>query len=319
MTHPSLNPGGGAYFRDGLLVHSGTESRYPHSRRPLASGILPWHGPSGGRLRNASRRGDSGLRHGAGLQGLLCAITDLVGNTPPDRIRLLAGQIKVLSGPMQATKLSGWALTPSGRQRVSNLASAWKSSGISAVELAGMLLGASHAYHRAKNEGLAELVWTGPSSELVATRKTEQALLQVIQGAQRKLFLTSFVAYSLVSIMVALTAAADRGVAVSMLLESSDQHGGSVSTDAIGPMKKALPTADIYFWGNRPEEFAGGKVHAKIAVADERLCFISSANLTGHAMEKNMEAGVLISGGSIPLNLHRHLEALIATRVIARV
>ena len=209
-------------------------------------------------------------------------------------------------------------MTPGGRQRVKAVTDAWKCNDISGEELAGMLLGASHAYHAATAEQGAELVWTGPSSELVAMRKTEQALLQVIQGADRKLFLTSFVAYSLASIMEALTAAAERGVAVSMLLESSDQHGGSVSNDGIGEMRNALPTAQVYFWGERPEEFAGGKVHAKVAAADERLCFISSANLTGHAMERNMEAGVLIAGGSIPRNLHRHLEALAATRVIAR-
>lgn len=34
---------------------------------------------------------------------------------------------------------------------------------------------------------------------------------------------------------------------------------------------------------------------------------------TGHAMEKNMEAGVLIDGGSIPSNLHKDLEALVTT------
>lgn len=253
------------------------------------------------------------------MQDLLCAITDLVSNTPPDRIRQLAGQIRALSGAAQATELSGWALTPGGKQRVKALIEAWKPSDIPAVELAGMVIGASHAYHKAKTEQAAELVWTGPSSELVATRKTEQALLQVIQGAESKLFLTSFVAYKLTSVMEALTAAVDRGVAVSMLLESSDQHGGGVSIDGIGHMKKALRTAHIYFWGDRPEGFEGGKVHAKVAVADERLCFISSANLTGHAMEKNMEAGVLISGGSIPRKLHRHLEALDTTRVITRV
>lgn len=143
--------------------------------------------------------------------------------------------------------------------------------------------------------------------------------MQVIQRAESKLFLTSFVTYKLTSIMEALTAAVDRGVEVSILLESSDQHGGGVSIDGIGQMKKALPAARIYFWGDRPETFAGGKVHAKVAVADERICFISSANLTGHAMEKNIEAGVLISGGSIPRNLHRHLEALDTARVITSV
>ena len=39
----------------------------------------------------------------------------------------------------------------------------------------------------------------------------------------------------------------------------------------------------------------------------------------GHALEKNMEAGVLIKGGAIPSALHRHLEALVTTKVIAGV
>jgi phosphatidylserine/phosphatidylglycerophosphate/cardiolipin synthase-like enzyme len=119
--------------------------------------------------------------------------------------------------------------------------------------------------------------------------------------------------------MTALGGAAKRNVAVSMLLEASSLHGGNISFDAIGKMKAALPSARIYSWARKTDEFSGGSVHAKIAVADESFCFISSANLTGHAMEKNMEAGVLIKGGAIPSNLHRHLEALVTTKVIARV
>jgi len=61
-------------------------------------------------------------------------------------------------------KLSGWALTPGGWQRVKTLTDAWKLSDISGAELAGMVLGASHAHHNATAEQAAELVWTGPST-----------------------------------------------------------------------------------------------------------------------------------------------------------
>ena len=161
-----------------------------------------------------------------------------------------------------------------------------------------------------------ELVWTGPSSELVATRKTEQALLQVVNTACDRLFLTSFVVYDVASIMDALKKAADRGVNLSMLLESSIQYGGGISIDGIAYMQKIIPSACIYSWKNKAAEFAGGKVHAKVAVCDEELCFISSANLTGYAMEKNMEAGILIRGGALPKTLHRHLEALVTVKVV---
>ena len=250
------------------------------------------------------------------MDELLAAISDIVSNTPPDRVVQLAELVRPLSTPSASPSLNSWALTPGARTRLDRLTASWRLSGIPPSELAGMLIGASHAYRQARSESDTELVWTGPSSELVATRKTEQALLQVINAARDKLFLTSFVAYDVASIMAGLAKAADRGVDLSMLLESSDKHGGGVSIDGIGRMREALPSAKVFFWKVKGEEFAGGKVHAKVAVCDETLCFISSANLTGHAMEKNMEAGVLIRGGALPSKLHNHLEALVTIKIV---
>ena len=89
--------------------------------------------------------------------------------------------------------------------------------------------------------------------------------------------------------------------------------------DVIGKMRKLVPTVRLYGWLNKADEFAEGRVHAKVAVADRQLCFITSANLTGYAMERNMEAGVLISGGNIPNTLHLHLSALIDTSVVCKI
>ena len=62
-----------------------------------------------------------------------------------------------------------------------------------------------------------------------------------------------------------------------------------------------------------------GSVHAKCAVADDRIAFLTSANLSEAAMERNMELGVLVRGGHLPEELHRHLEALVKTGVVTRV
>lgn len=252
------------------------------------------------------------------MDKLLEAIIELVSDSPPDKTGQLADAIKRLSGAKHAGSLAGWATNPRAKDRLAKLLAAWQGD-IPPVELAGMLAGASAAYHRAKGEQEIELVWTGPSSKLIATRKTEQALLQVIDASALRLFITSFVVYDVASIMKALKQSVERGVQVSMLLEASEANGGGVSIDAISKMRSALPTAKMFSWVDKGEGFAGGKVHAKVAVADENFCFISSANLTGHAMEKNMEAGVLIKGGATPASLHRHLEALETTHVIVRV
>jgi cardiolipin synthase len=251
------------------------------------------------------------------VEKLIEAIIELVSNSPPDKTGQLAEAIRRVSGAQTAQSLTSWTANPRAKGALTKLITAWRGVGLPAAELAAMLTAASAAYHRAKGEQEIELVWTGPSSKLIATRKTEQALLHVIDAAESRLFITSFVAYDVASIMSALRRALDRCVEVSMLLESSDKHGGGVSIDVIGKMRAALPAARIYFWRDKDDSFAGGKVHAKVAVCDESICFISSANLTGYAMERNMEAGVLIRGGSLPAKLQNHLEALVTIKILS--
>ena len=49
---------------------------------------------------------------------------------------------------------------------------------------------------------------------------------------------------------------------------------------------------------------------AKIAFSDDDVALLSSANLTGHAMDSNMEAGLLIRGGRRPNKSQVTLECL---------
>jgi phosphatidylserine/phosphatidylglycerophosphate/cardiolipin synthase-like enzyme len=243
------------------------------------------------------------------------AVLDLVANTTPDRIERLAERICTAT-QASVGGLADWARTPAGEARFRTVVDCWAASTVSAAELGGMLRGASCAYERLRSLQEIDIVWTGPATILVPTRKTEQALLQVIRSAESRLFITSFVAYDTATVVSALNDATARGVSVAMLLESSTAHGGGVSFDVIARMRAALPKASVFYWGNKAEPFMGGKVHAKVAVADERICFVSSANLTGHAMERNMEAGLLVRGGEAPRTLHRHLEALVSTNVL---
>jgi len=159
-----------------------------------------------------------------------------------------------------------------------------------------------------------ELVWTGASTPLVSTRKTEQVLLETIEAAENKLFIVSYVAYNVDSIVAALQKAVNRGIKVEILMESTSDYGGRISMDSIALFQREVPEAILYWWNEN-----GASVHAKCAVSDGRVAFITSANLTGAAMEKNMELGIKIVGGDIPRRLHEHLDALVTTRKIERV
>jgi phosphatidylserine/phosphatidylglycerophosphate/cardiolipin synthase-like enzyme len=52
-------------------------------------------------------------------------------------------------------------------------------------------------------------------------------------------------------------------------------------------------------------------MHVKAAVADSRIAFLSSANLTEAALERNMELGILLRGGHLPAAIDRLIDALL--------
>ena len=252
------------------------------------------------------------------MERTLVASTDLVALLPPSRIEALAERIRGLRSAERDASLYQLVSTPAARAGLDRLIDAWKQSGISGDVLAGVLVGAAYARQRALSESTVDLVWTGPTTPFVATRRTEQVLLDLIRNVKSELFLVSFVAYDVPSVVDALNAAGARGVQIQILLETSASHGGSLSVDPVATMRRCVPSAALYIWVDRPAPFTEGRVHAKVAVADDSVAFLTSANLTAHAMEKNIEAGVLIQGGTIPRSLKRHLEALIDTRQLQR-
>lgn len=164
-------------------------------------------------------------------------------------------------------------------------------------------------------------MWTGPTTPFGSARRTEQALLQVISTAERTLFITSFVAYDVSTIMKALNAANERGVMISILLELSQEKGGSLNFDTIEKMRIQVPSAKLYVWNNKDNEYYGGCVLAKVAVAvavaDARECFITSANLTGYAMEKILMLGCLFLAEVFQGNLMSIFSTLLKQKLLA--
>jgi phosphatidylserine/phosphatidylglycerophosphate/cardiolipin synthase-like enzyme len=186
-------------------------------------------------------------------------------------------------------------------------------SQVSANEFCAMLRASVATASILRSSSSVELVWTGPESMIVPVRHTEQVLVSVIDDAQSTIFLVSFVAFDIPVVAATLERASERGVGISALLEPSKQAGGRVTVDSVAILKNSVPGARFYVWERSPE-MMGGSVHAKCVVADARIAFITSANLTGAAMERNIEVGVLIHGGPVPLQLNEQLNALIETK-----
>ena len=250
------------------------------------------------------------------MQALLDAVATLVALVSPAKVRSVASALRGLTNPESAPNPNTLADTPAARAAIGRVIGAWGVAQASGDEVAGMLLGASEAQLRVERELTVELVWTGPTTRFVPTRRTEQVLLDLIASATKDFFLVSFVAYDVPSVVTALNDASSRGVRLRILLEASTSHGGTLNYDPAATMRLRVPSAELFSWKEKPEPFVDGKVHAKVAVVDGARAFITSANLTCHALEKNMEAGVLINGGPVPKTLSAHLQALIDVRSI---
>lgn len=253
------------------------------------------------------------------MQTLLNAVVDLVALVSPAKASSIASALRGLANPGSAPNSNTLADTPAARAAIRRVVAAWGQAQASGDEVAGMLIGASEARLRIERELSIELVWTGPTTPFVPTRRTEQVLLDLIDSATKNFFLVSFVAYDVPSVVTALNEAANRGVRLQILIEASINRGGTLSYDPAITIRSRIPSAEIFTWKNKANSFIGGRVHAKIAVVDGMRAFISSANLTGNALDKNMEAGLLINGGVVPGTITDHLQALIQVGILGRV
>ena len=127
-----------------------------------------------------------------------------------------------------------------------------------------------------------ELVWTGPDTGAAPFRRTEQAILQVLDSASRTITLVSFAVYRIPNVGKALVRAAKRGVRLTVILETPDKlvgEGEYSTIKALGQEVAACST--VYFWPkeNRPlgDNNKVGLLHVKCAVADGEWLFLSSA------------------------------------------
>jgi phosphatidylserine/phosphatidylglycerophosphate/cardiolipin synthase-like enzyme len=169
-----------------------------------------------------------------------------------------------------------------------------------------------------------ELVWTGPETEQTPFRRTEQAILQVLDGANHRITLVSFAVYRIPNIGNALVRAAKRGVRLTVIVETPDKIDGESEYSTIRALgREVAACSTVYFWpkDKRPlsDKNKVGILHVKCAVADGERLFLSSANLTQQAFTINMELGMLVRGGTIPKRVEQQFDLLIQTGQLLQV
>lgn len=258
-------------------------------------------------------------------ESLAGCISTVVSALPIDLVEKLANilfEMDNCNRDLIRLKLKA-ATTPIFQKQVDYLLDAWQNnfSNIGPESIGWSLLSAAEMKAKANKDLQLEVVWTGPESQVIPMRRSDQVLVQLIQSAHEKLWIVSFAIYKAQTIMDALAHAIKNKVSVNILIELEHESRGRLSHDAFQVLDDEVKKgARIYFWPfeNRPcgPNGSPGVVHAKCAVADGKSLLISSANLTNYALDLNMEMGLLVQGGDTPSKVERHFEALVSEKVI---
>lgn len=200
-------------------------------------------------------------------------------------------------------------------------------TGFSAVQIAlvlEMLLG--DRVLRPRAEELIELVTTGPEAAGVTNRDTRIVVRELFANATDSVLVAGYAVYQGQQVFRAL---ADRmqehpALKVLLLLDVQRHPGDTSATSEIvrrfadrfvhaqWPANRPLPA--VYYDPRSLEVETAQRscLHAKCVVVDRRTVFISSANFTEAAQDRNIEVGLLVRSPSLATQLSLHFDALLA-------
>ncbi|MEV5126062.1 DISARM system phospholipase D-like protein DrmC [Streptomyces decoyicus] len=200
--------------------------------------------------------------------------------------------------------------TPGVSAAVLALHDSMESESVPSSEAAAYLRGYVAARRQARDTVRVRTVWSGPSTPAVPVRATAQVLVEVINEAQHELLAMTYAAHPYPALTKALTEAAGRGVQTHVVVETLAGAGGLLSGREPAEAFASVPGLLLWVWERARAEQGRSRQHAKLAVADRRTLLLGSANLTESAARRNIEAGVLVTGGEAPRRAAEHIVEL---------
>lgn len=256
------------------------------------------------------------------LEGTIVDVIRKLSDSATVALAAKLDQIEPLSWNRRRSALRSAMIHPAAQDQADRLMDAWQAMdeapAASAVALA--VRSAAAMEQRLRDWLRVDLAWTGPSTTAVPLRHTDQVLLTLIAEATTRLDLMSFAVHKVPQVSEALVAAAERGVELRIYLETSDSSQGKMAANTIRNLGTSVAERSrIYVWPPHQRKTAPsgyqGVLHAKLAVADGHLLFVTSANLTQAALHLNMEMGLLVRGGDEPARVVQHLDQLVEKKV----
>ena len=166
---------------------------------------------------------------------------------------------------------------------------------------------------------VADLVWSGPEVPGVPARDTRRVFEEMVNEATRSIWLSTYAFFDGKKAFDRLARRMDEIEMLEVMLLLNIERRRNDSTVAEDLVRRFADR----FWGTewpgarRPQVYydprslepdgTKGVLHAKVMVVDERRAFITSANLTEAAFDRNIEAGLLVGDRLVAMGVVRQL------------
>jgi phosphatidylserine/phosphatidylglycerophosphate/cardiolipin synthase-like enzyme len=262
-------------------------------------------------------------------------VKDPLLSLAPTELNALAASIRSgrITLPCSAHSLQRIVGTADG-ESISRRLEALASLGMSPEAMSACLeLVGQSAASRPSLEDLVDLVTTGPEAVGVANRSTGVVVADLFRSAQRSVLVAGYAIYQGQRIFQTLAERMERcpEMHVRMFLDVPRSRGDtSAISNQIARFVQAFKTSQ---WPDRApmphvycceqimetENGKPGSLHAKCIAVDDQRVFVSSANFTEAAQERNVEVGLLVRSAVLSERLTRFFEALVDSHYFLRI
>lgn len=173
-----------------------------------------------------------------------------------------------------------------------------------------------------------DLVWSGPEVPGIHARDTRRVYEELIGTAERSLWISTFAYFDGPRVFSVLARRMEAVPALRVKMLVNIQRGRGDTTKAESLVRRFADG----FWGtdwpgsSRPAVFydprslepdgPAGVLHAKAVVADGEVVFVTSANLTDAALNRNIELGILLRDRALATSVSSHFQGLIDGKLL---
>lgn len=168
--------------------------------------------------------------------------------------------------------------------------------------------------YSAKQAEPIELVLTAPDSFRVKALRTKETLRKLIEEAEKSLTITGYAVSEYFSdVLDMIIRKSQQGVYVRLYINDMEKQKPSLER-LLAYRSRFL---QLYEYQKQEEDIMAA-LHAKIIVSDARRSLVSSANLSYHGMQGNIEMGFLIDSSDKAKQIEQILKEMVRMKIFIK-